>query len=98
MNIYQDLPIEKINQKQSYGTVIYPEIPPTEDDIYVFASHNDRYDLLALSFYGDSSLWKIISIANPTLNQNSLMIPPGVQIRIPANPSEVLQTFKSMNS
>lgn len=88
-------------------TVFYPEIPLSENDIYVIAEEGDRYDLLAYQYYSDTSLWWIISIANATsvgttlstsLPQNSMFPPVGAQIRIPVNYSSVVSSYKQLNS
>jgi phage tail protein X len=99
MNRYQNIPIEKSTSgKRMYKTVRYPEIPLSENDIYVYTAQGDRFDILAQQYYGDSSLWWIISIANNNLTQNSLVIPEGIQIRIPTNPASVIRTFNNINS
>jgi phage tail protein X len=97
MDRYQNIPITTINKKRVYQTTRYPEIPLSENDIYVITVQGDRFDILAQQYYSDSSLWWIISIANDNLPQNSLVIPEGIQIRIPSNVSEVLNLFKQIN-
>lgn len=107
MNRYQNTSTVKINGKLCYQTTKYPEIPLSDTDIYVYSTQGDRFDSLAFQFYGDQSLWWIISIANTAiagtslpsdLPQNSLVIPEGIQIRIPTNYSNVLNSFKILNS
>ena len=49
-----------------YATVRYPEIPLSENDIYLITVSGDRLDLLAQQYYGDSNLYWIISSANNT--------------------------------
>jgi hypothetical protein len=107
MNRYQSIPITKIDNKPVYQTTKYPEIPLSDNDVYVYTSQGDRFDVLANRYYGDQSLWWIISIANTAvagtslpsdLSQNSLVIPEGQQIRIPANYAEVLNSYKILNS
>jgi phage tail protein X len=98
MNRYQNIPIEKINKKRVYKTVRYPDVPLSENDIYVYTVQGDRFDILAQQYYNDSSLWWVISIANDNLSQNSLVIPEGIQIRIPANPNSIIRTFNNINS
>jgi phage tail protein X len=98
MNRYQNIPIEKINKKRVYKTVRYPDVPLSENDIYVYTVQGDRFDILAQQYYNDSSLWWAISIANDNLSQNSLVIPEGIQIRIPANPNSIIRTFNNINS
>jgi len=107
MNRYQNASITFIDKKQCYQTTKYPEIPLSDNDIYVYAVQGDRFDVLANQYYGDQTLWWIISIANTAiagtslpsdLSQNSLIIPEGKQIRIPANYADVLNSFKQLNS
>ena len=107
MNRYQKIPKTKIDGKLVYKTSRYPEVPLSSNDIYVYTTQGDRFDTLAQQYYGDSSLWWIISIANtattgtslPTdLPQNTLIIPEGAQIRIPANYILVVQNFNAINS
>jgi len=107
INRYQNIPKTKIDGKTVYKTSRYPEIPLSENDIYVISTQGDRFDVLAQQYYGDSSLWWVISIANTgnagagtllVLPQNSLIIPEGIQIRIPNNPLEVYNVFNVINS
>ncbi len=98
MNRYQGIPIIKSETgKQMYATSRYPEIPLSENDIYVYTTQGDRYDILALNYYGDSSLWWIIASANPNIGLSTLVIPEGVQIRIPNNISAVINDFRLIN-
>lgn len=98
MNRYQPIPIIKLEGKQVYRITRYPEIPLSENDIYVYTTQGDRFDILANQYYQDQSLWWIISIANELLNQGSLIIPEGIQIRIPTDISNILNSFKQLNS
>jgi len=99
MNRYLNIPKTKINGKLVYVTSRYPEVPITSDDIYVYSVQGDRFDVLAQQYYKDSSLWWVISIANTDqLPQNSLVIPEGLQIRIPAFYAGIINTFNRINS
>jgi phage tail protein X len=106
MNRYQNIPQTKLDTRQAYVTSRYPEVPVSADDIYVYTTQGDRFDVLAQQYYNDSSLWWVISIANTAtagtslpsdLPQNSLMVPEGLQIRIPNNPQNVVSAFKLIN-
>jgi phage tail protein X len=98
MNRYQNIPVIKsATGKQIYATSRYPEIPLSENDIYVYTSQGDRYDILALQFYGDSSLWWVIAAGNPNVDLMTLVLPEGVQIRIPGNFSQVVSEFNLIN-
>ena len=98
MNRYQNIPIIKsATGKQIYATSRYPEIPLSENDIYVYTSQGDRYDLLALNYYGDSSLWWVIAAGNPNVDLMTLVLPEGVQIRIPGDFAQVVSEFNLIN-
>jgi hypothetical protein len=106
MNRYNSTPITKINNKLVYTTSRYPEVPLNNDDIYVYTTDGDRFDTLANQYYKDSSLWWVISIANTAvagtslpsdLPQDSLLIPQGSQIRIPADYISIVEAFQNIN-
>ena len=99
MNRYQNIRIIKTDNKPNYQTTRYPEVPLSDGDIYVYTTQGDRFDILANQYYGDQSLWWIISIANTDkVNQSTLVIPEGLQIRIPANYSIIIQDFNVINA
>lgn len=107
MNRYQSTKTIYIDKKQCYQTTKYPEIPLSSDDIYVYTVVGDRFDTLAYQYYQDQSLWWIISIANTAvagtnlpsdLPQDSLLIPEGSQIRIPADYANIINSFNILNS
>ena len=84
---------------QYYKTTIYPEIPLSENDIYVITDFGDRLDLLAYQFYQDVTLYWIISAANPNSIQfGSIFIPQGTQLRIPTNINEIINSYKNLNN
>lgn len=66
-----------------WDTVVLPDARTRSDDIQHIVSANDRIDLLAHRYYGDSRLWWVIAWANnleilPTdMKQNA-------QLRIPS--------------
>jgi len=83
--------------RRYYVNNIYPDIPVTADDIYIIPTAGDRLDLLAYSYYKDSSLYWIIASANE-LPGNSLIPPPGVQLRIPTALEDILNQYNSINT
>jgi phage tail protein X len=99
MNRYQNIPKTKINRKLVYRTSRYPEVLLSPNDIYVYTTQGDRFDTLAQQYYSDSSLWWVISIANTDkVNQSTIVIPEGLQIRIPSNYANVIQDFNIINA
>lgn len=99
MNRYRNNLIKKNREgKQYYKNSIYPSIPETLDDIYIMTEYGDRVDILAYQFYKDASLWWIITIANPgKLKRDSYSCPPGLQIRIPLDPSPIIAEYERLN-
>jgi phage tail protein X len=99
MNRYKDTPVFKnTDGKRYYGTTKYPDIPLSFNDIYVYSTIGDRFDILAQQYYSDSTLWWVISTANTNLVQGSYFIPEGSQIRIPANIASILSQYNALNS
>jgi len=61
--------VRKIESSQEAGVrnyvgTKYPRIPLSPEDTYVYAEQGDRFDTLALQYYGNSDYWWVISIAN----------------------------------
>jgi len=82
-----------------YRTTYYPEVEPQESDIYVETEFGDRLDLLANRFYGDVTLYWIISISNPNkLNFGSISLSPGTQLRIPTNINGIVSKYNQLNA
>ena len=96
---YQNIGTTKLNVTGSlyYRTNVYPEVQPTDTDYYVITTVNDRLDLIALDFYKDSSLWWVIASAN-ALPGDSLYPPVGIQLRIPTDIQNVLNTYNLVNN
>ena len=84
--------------KQYKTTVKYLDIPLSFEDIYTYTDVGDRFDILAQTYYSDSNLWWVISIANPQFNQNSMFPPLGVQIRIPGNIGAIILDYQQLNA
>ena len=81
-----------------YRGTKYPEIPLSENDIYVITVIGDRLDILANRYYGDPTLYWIISAANPSQSFSSMYLTEGSQLRIPNNLSNVLAAYNALNS
>jgi len=104
---YSKIPIVKFtqvnpiqDQKRRYANVKYPQITLDPQDIYVYTTQGDRYDIMALTFYKDPDLWWIINKANPSQDSSSLYPAIGSQIRIPSpfNLSSILAQYDILNS
>ena len=99
MSRYRNNEVKKtFDGKEVYRTRIHPNIPLSDNDVYVMTETGDRLDTLAYEYYENSSLWWIIAIANPQVTFGSLIIPEGIQLRIPAYPANVLNNYNVINS
>jgi hypothetical protein len=95
---YKNIPILRDETgTRYYQNVIYPRIPETEDDIYLITTVGDRYDILAQTYYQDSSLWWVIASANDYTSA-TLIPTPGTQIRIPADKYKAVELFEQINN
>lgn len=95
---YQNIQIKKNKElgNQFYSNNIYPDIPISNSDSYIITVLGDRLDLIAFDFYGDTSFWWIIASAN-ALSGDSLYVEPGMQLRIPSDLAEIINSYKSIN-
>jgi hypothetical protein len=80
-----------------YRGKFYPNVPLSENDIYIITTIGDRLDALAYTYYKDPELWWIISVANNNATKGSLFPQPGLQLRIPANVSAILNQVEKLN-
>ena len=80
-----------------YKGKYYPNIPLSENDVYVITTVGDRLDSLANSYYNDSTLWWVIAAANNNATKGALYPTPGTQLRIPTNLNAVLSLFNQFN-
>ena len=96
-NRYRDIATSTTSDGIEYTTnPIYPEIPLSENDFYIISSQGDRYDTLAQQFYSDYTLWWIIAAANNS-QRASLVVQPGVQLRIPTDKDKIIQVYNQFN-
>jgi phage tail protein X len=75
-----------------FQSKIYPNIPPSDEDIFVATETGDRFDTLAYQFYDDSTLWWIIACAN-NIHNASIGFAEGTILRIPQNYIEIVRNF-----
>jgi hypothetical protein len=80
-----------------YRGKFYPNVPLSENDTYIITTIGDRLDALAYTYYQNTELWWIIAVANNNSTKGSLFPPPGLQLRIPANVSSILNQIEQLN-
>ena len=102
MNRYSVAQIVKTaeNTNRRYTNIKYPLIQPSSSDIYLYTGQGDRYDTLALTYYSDTTLWWVISRANPSQPNDTLYPNVGARIRIPA-PARIptiISNFQNLNN
>ena len=81
-----------------YSSLRYPSMPYRDTDIYLYGKRMMRLDLLAYKYYGDVTLWPIIARVN-YIGKGTLMVPPGMRIRIPfpLSQADVIDKFYEIN-
>jgi hypothetical protein len=79
-----------------YESTIYPKIKPSDSDFYAITEAGDRLDLLSKKYYGTTSLWWVIAVAN-NLNDANFFVPEGIQLRIPNNIQSILSDLEKIN-
>ena len=94
---YQYIQKTKYDGIPAYVQQLYPSVVLASNDYYIEVAYNDRLDLIAQDFYGDSKLWWVIAMAND-LPGDSLFPPVGFQLRVPANLNVATQEYQEVNN
>lgn len=100
MKRFRDIKQLRSNRgKRYYINTILPEIPLSQDDLYIITQDGDRLDNLSFEFYNDVQYWWVILAANPNkLRKDSYHVVLGEQIRIPADPVQYVNRFTGFNN
>ena len=92
---YTNNETKKLNDGRNvYRSRIYPEIPLSDNDIYVASETGDRLDTLAYQYYNNSSYWWIIASAN-NIHNAPFGLKDGTILRIPQNYIEIVNKYKN---
>jgi len=84
------------NGKRYYKSALLPEINASDSDEYIVVTQQKRLDHLAQEYYNDATLWWIIALAN-NLSNPTLVIPLGMQIRIPKDVNSYITNYRELN-
>lgn len=97
MKRYENIKVVQSPEGKQYRTTtVYPETPISENDYYIITTAGDRYDTLADQFYSDHTLWWVIASANNS-ERASLIVEPGIQLRIPGNIDTIINNYNKVN-
>jgi len=66
---------------------IYKNVKRNQQDLYILSKETDRLDLLSQKYYSTPKFWWVIALANK-LGKGSLFCKPGLQLRIPYDPTQ----------
>ena len=93
-----DLTAQTLNKKGQRVLVptLYPRIPLSDEDQFIYPQDGDRLDSMAYKYYNDASLWWVIAKANE-LGKGRTILNPNAQIRIPGNISTIIANFNKIN-
>ena len=78
-----------------YKTTRYPSFKKQLSDLYIISRQGDRLDNLSHDFYKDPRYWWIIAQAN-NLGKGTMVIEPGLQIRIPFPINNVMDNLREV--
>jgi hypothetical protein len=93
MSRYQNIqPIKRYDGKNMFSTRILPNVPVSDNDIYIYGQEGDTFDALAQQYYQNPSYWWIIALANKQ-GFGTRSVKPGVQLRIPINIQPIISQF-----
>jgi hypothetical protein len=93
---YAETLVTKETKKRYLESVIYPKIPFSDEDFYIITQSTDRLDLLSNQYYGDAQYWWVIAVAN-NINDGTLYVDAGKQIRIPSDLPNILSELDRIN-
>ena len=82
--------------KRVYKTTMYPHIKKRDSDLYITSKYGDRLDVLSNKYYNSADLCWIIAQANH-IGKGTLVIEPGIQLRIPTDISDVMSELETEN-
>lgn len=82
--------------KRYLSSTIYPKIKADDNDLYIITDISDRLDLLANKYYNNPAMWWILAVAN-NINDGTMYVDEGTQLRIPNNISKILSDFEKLN-
>ena len=96
-NRYTKAKVKRDEQGRRYleGT-IYPQIPVSTFDRYIYTKFGDKLDMLADKYYGHVNYWWVIAQANNLVNGN-FGIKPGTHLRIPSDIAEIVRKYEEIN-
>ena len=93
---YNTNKIKKLNDgREVYTSKIIPNIPKSDNDIYVAVQTGDRLDSIAKEHLGDASLWWMIADAN-NIHDAPFSLEDGTVLRIPSNPQGVINAVNKV--
>jgi|TARA_B100000073_G_scaffold9161_1_gene7706 hypothetical protein len=94
---YKDTPIKQNKEgNRVYGTTFYPKIQIRDSDSFRNFPRGTRFDKIAFDYYGDASLWWIVTLANGVTNAD-IQVDPLKEYRIPTEIEPILSDFKRLN-
>lgn len=89
--------IQPFTNRKYYKNNIYPSIPFEDTDLYIITRQDDRLDILAYQYYGQTDYWWVIAAVNNNITKGSIFPTPGTQLRIPQDINKVIRIFNDAN-
>ena len=96
-NRYQKTKVKRDSQgRRCLEGTIYPTIPLSVSDKYIYTKFGDRLDMLSNRFYGHVNYWWILAQANGLVN-GQFGLKPGTHLRIPMDISNIIKVYEELN-
>ena len=87
---------ESQNSVRYFRASKYPDIPFSDQDIYIETVYGDRLDMISYEYYKSTDYYWVLMVAN-NLPGDSIFVKPGTQLRIPSDLEEILADYESLN-
>jgi nucleoid-associated protein YgaU len=85
---YDNLNIQQKTKGIVFHSNLMPYFEASDSVILIITQEDDRLDILANLFYKDATMWWVIALYN-NLTNIDLKLEPGLQLRIPIDPTQV---------
>jgi hypothetical protein len=86
---------KEVEGHRTFNTMLLPDIPKNDEDIYIYTREGDRLDLLSYEYYGSAEYWWVLAQANNI--KGSWVVEPGIRFRIPPSVDAIKEMIVSYN-
>jgi hypothetical protein len=98
MSRYNSIKVLKDNEntRRYLRASKYPQIPFSDNDIYIETVYGDRLDIISYDYYDSVDHYWVLIVAN-NLPGDSIFVTPGTQLRIPYDLQSIITDYENLN-